>query len=732
MKQYIYILFSILLFSGCRLDDKLQDNEGYLKLEMDIAESVSVVSRAGLTDEEQQTLKENSVVRIYKAGKLIFKYRSWSEVPEELSLPSGSDYSVNIRSGDEVYASFDKKYYEGNKTFEIKNGETVKVNVKCNISNTLANVAFSKAWDDYIDYAKLSIGVDVEDDNSTIDFVKGVDDGKTGYFMVPEDKSYLIYTFTGKTKSGESFDYNARIDDVKPATLYSITVEPDLGGSDLEQGGGFFELVIKETPLHTVSDVVDIYRRPFFTCKNNGENISINEPLMLVAGATSDLNFDYNGSSKLSSATLACDKFSELGVTKDKVDLFDETDLLLLQSNNILIEKSSDGGKISVNFGNKLNTLLQNQCEINFTLYAKDTYSTVATDKADMETTATFKIVVSTATVIATEIPLYEIWATKTKLYGEILDGQTPGNEVGFMYRIKDDGEWIKVPASLSGKVYTSQDITDLMPATTYEYKMYDGENISVVVKEFTTESTSQLPNNGFEDWFQSGKTWYIYKQGEQMFWDSGNEGGTTGLAALSPYNMTTKANDYSHSGYSAKLVSKKVAGVLAAGNLFIGDFIGTEDTTKGILGWGRPWNSRPKALRGYVRYVPVGVSDSRLPDGIDNGIIYIAIGDWEGASYDSSWPVVIRTKYPDTDLFNPEPGSYTGDGIIAYGEKVFTKETTGADGGMIEFEIPLDYRSNERLPKSIIIVVSASRYGDYYVGGDGSSMWLDDFELVY
>ena len=35
-------------------------------------------------------------------------------------------------------------------------------------------------------------------------------------------------------------------------------------------------------------------------------------------------------------------------------------------------------------------------------------------------------------------------------------------------------------------------------------------------------------------------------------------------------------------------------------------------------------------------------------------------------------------------------------------------------------------------IPKYIIVVASSSKYGDYMEGGKGSTMWLDDLELVY
>ena len=49
----------------------------------------------------------------------------------------------------------------------------------------------------------------------------------------------------------------------------------------------------------------------------------------------------------------------------------------------------------------------------------------------------------------------------------------------------------------------------------------------------------------------------------------------------------------------------------------------------------------------------------------------------------------------------------------------------------MVEFTIPLKYREG-RIPTDIILVASSSRYGDYFAGGVGSTMWLDDLKLIY
>ncbi|MDE6685319.1 MAG: PCMD domain-containing protein, partial [Duncaniella sp.] len=159
-------------------------------------------------------------------------------------------------------------------------------------------------------------------------------------------------------------------------------------------------------------------------------------------------------------------------------------------------------------------------------------------------------------------------------------------------------------------------------------------------------------------------------------------------------------------------------------------------DGTDGVLGWGRPWNVRPKALKLWVKYSPVTVdydnsdySDLKKGD-MDNGKIYIALltddkvtaTDSKGNKY-GDWPVVVRTKSSQRSLFSKDDAN-----VIGYGEMVFT-EATG--NNMIQVTIPIDYRSDAPV-KNIMMVAAASMGGDYFTGGNGSTMWLDDLELVY
>ena len=697
MKKLSLILFSILLIAACKQEDRF-DSQGVLSLNSSYNEETIVATRSGLSEEEQETLKNNSKVRIYKGGKLILKYMSWSEMPSEIFLPEGNDYTARVSTGDSVLASFTDKTYEGYETFFITKGSKTDVEVESNIINTLVDVVFGSDWVSYATDLVVTISVDAE--NGSLEFVNG--ELKTGYFICPSGKEYLNYTLKGNSVNGKPFSVTDVLRDaegnqimINPSTKYTITFNPNKDGDPGENnvGGGFFEIVVDETPLDTVEKEISIYRKPHITATNNGESIDIEEPLVLFSGVSISPVFTIKGSTPLSAATLNCSRFTEIEL-KESLNLFNQDDISLLSQKGITAGfTNSSNGDLTINFGTALNTLLSDEGEINIVFNATDTYSTIQPEAGNKTMTKEFKIIVNNMTVEPLDVPRYDMWAKKVKLHGQVIEGRTVGADAGFMYRVKKEAtqdvpnEWIKIQTTPQEDGQYRYELTGLTPATTYEFTMYDGDKVNETIKEFTTEEAAQLPNAGFEEWHQNGKTWYVYNQGGQMFWDSGNKGGSTVGA-----NMTIKGEDYYHSGISAKLVSQNVAIEFAAGNLFIGEFLGTESLTKGILGWGRPWSTRPKALRGYVRYIPNKVTNDKLPDGDDDGIVYIAVGDWSGADYNKNWPIIIRTKYPDTDLFYKEVGTYTGNGIIGYGELVLYKETKGEDGGMYQFEIPIKY----------------------------------------
>lgn len=295
------------------------------------------------------------------------------------------------------------------------------------------------------------------------------------------------------------------------------------------------------------------------------------------------------------------------------------------------------------------------------------------------------------------------------------------GAQNGAQYRLQGDSEWIDVPAeniTHNGGSFIAR-VDHLSPQSTYEARAVSGIDFGETVT-ITTGQVIQLPNSNFDQWWKDGKIWCPWAEGGTPFWGTGNKGATT----LGPSNTQPTDDTPSGSGWAAMLETKFVGigviGKLAAGNLFAGDYVRT-DGTNGVLAFGRPFTERPTHMKGYYKYTGSLISHSdnehtNLIGQPDTCIVWVAL-------IDSDQPFEIRTNPKDRHLFDPD-----GSEVIAYGKF----EQSQTIGSYIPFQLELEYKSTSRVPKYILVTASASKYGDFFTGGNGSVLYLDDLVLEY
>ena len=724
MKHYCIIFLlvgTILSLVSCKEDTGIAETEGILKLSVGVSDKVEVVSRS-LAEEEQSVLEKNCKVRIYSGETLVQKYQGIENLPAEIALANGT-YSVRVTAGDSVAASFEQRFFEGIKEFAIAKGETSTVEVNCGIANTVVAIA----WDQSLQQVfKDDCQVTITSATGELVYSSANADVK-GYFSLPEDNRKLTCKFSATTLGGEEYVRTTELSDVKDATLYNLTYSY----SSVEQGptgGAALQIQIDETPLVEEEHVITIKQRPVITCKDGEETAyDLDQPMYLELKAKKDFYVQVATSSTLKSLIIHNEHFQEWG-------FWNQFDMLYLEGQD---EKLKEFG---ISVSDKKQTLSGDVWTIQF---AKELIAKMTANEGSVSTTieavdaegkirkVVWNIVASSATVVTDEIIPYEVWTSKATLRGTVTTALESVPK--FRYRAKNTADWTTVEATRVEKAF-NKEITGLTPGTTYEYQAMDGDKASSVTCEFMTETKFQPENAGFE--YTSGSSpILIYGDKQSMWWDTGNHG-----SATMKKNVTTPDTSVKHSGNQSILLSSQFVGVLgigkfAAGNLFAGKYLNT-DGTDGVLGWGRPCTSRPKALKLWVRYEPGTVDNggSHIANGVtDQGIIYVAVGDWAGqAAEGETWPFVVKTK--DQTLFTTEKGTYSGDGTIAYGEKIFT-EAYKEGTNLKELTIELDYNNyggDQRKPTSIIIVASASRYGDYFEGSGASKMWLDDMELIY
>lgn len=294
--------------------------------------------------------------------------------------------------------------------------------------------------------------------------------------------------------------------------------------------------------------------------------------------------------------------------------------------------------------------------------------------------------------------------------------------------------------------------LSNLNPDHSYTYMLVSPDGNERTAQTFKTEMDKSLTNGNFEIWsqyktpsgFLKGTTWYAGTQAEansnNSFWDSGNYGTSQGAAILGGAKNPTFPSDGQRSGGNgqkiASLESQYVGlggslGKFAAGNIYVGKFGKVKGTNGAEINFGRKWDSRPTALSGWFKYLP-GPVDYQGSDGpqikgeMDMCTVFIALVHAENPVSEDLYYLMDNTNL-DTFI------DYTSKNkdIIAYGELPIDR-CTGTNDSWVNFNIPLVYRNLSLSATHMIIVVSASKYGDYFTGSTRSKMYIDDFELLY
>ena len=313
----------------------------------------------------------------------------------------------------------------------------------------------------------------------------------------------------------------------------------------------------------------------------------------------------------------------------------------------------------------------------------------------------------------------------------------TEGTDISslkFQYRKQNTQDWTDAAATLASETYSGK-TGALEASTTYECRLvYADASFATSPITFTTEEATELYNGGFDNWYQDGNTYYP-GESEVKFWDTSNPGTTKGWGVMVNINPTTGVENPVHTpnGKAAELKTQyKVK--LAAASLYVGSF-GSLVPESGLpsgakIDFGQPFTSRPIVLKGYFQYAPVAIDNV----GGNQPANTVSKGDMDICSI---FIILSKGTYQlnntITETLLTEEKVFNNDQFIAYGE-LPAEQCVSTNGEWKEFNIPLKYKEGkfDETPTHLIIVCTSSKYGDYFTGGEGSTMYLDDFELIY
>lgn len=365
----------------------------------------------------------------------------------------------------------------------------------------------------------------------------------------------------------------------------------------------------------------------------------------------------------------------------------------------------------------------------------------VSVDDATKTYTYTIGVpITATNTLIASA----NAWSSFAYLTGEVpsFTDIFDQSKLEFQYKTAEAGEWIKVPTEITveekDKKFSTK-LIGLTPSTAYQYRLYynDGseKGLTSETVDFTTETQTPLPNGNLDSWYKSGKTWYAVSENDYnasgSFWDSSNPGTTTGAGAIVNKNPTqgNATTVHTSGGQSAELKSQYASafgiGKFAAASLYTGKFNSLVGTNGAKIDFGQPFVSRPTALHGWFHYNSgkIDYRGNNTPEGLgekgsdDLCSIYIALSKKQKQVNNTDTSTFLDLEN-DTD-------------IIAYGRLDDTEAVT--TNVWKEFTLNFKYKTLEPLDTYyLIIVFSASKYGDYFTGSTSSVMYVDDLELIY
>lgn len=295
-----------------------------------------------------------------------------------------------------------------------------------------------------------------------------------------------------------------------------------------------------------------------------------------------------------------------------------------------------------------------------------------------------------------------------------------------FQWKKSSDADWSELTndaLTIDASDNVKATLKGLPPTTTYEYRLIYTNGEAEVVSDpvtFTTEQQIALYNGGFENWWMDGKVAYANEQGKS-YWDTSNQG-----AASFGGSNTTQTTEVVHSGNSAAMLqSKYIVIKFAAASLYTGTFGELVGTSGAKLNWGVPFTARPTALRGWMQYAPkeINRTGSDLPSGTP--------GKGEPDQCGMYCALLSEELHVDNTDMSTFPNWETDSRVIAYGA-LPAEQNVHSNGEWKEVNIPLVYRDLNRKPTHLLVVFSASKYGDYFHGGEGSILYVDDFSLEY
>ncbi len=702
------VMLCLWTLSSCNQEMIQDGGYGYLSICLDNDLSEDIVTKAG----EERVFSIDVLDASGAVVKHIDDHRTvTAESPIELRVGT---YTVVAKSGHNVNAAFENPYYEGHTEVKLHPTNQNVANITCKLANTRFSVEFPENFNKFREYevsvtngtGNALVFSNMPDSGNSLE--AGL--GANAYFAVT---GTLTWTVTLVNTDGGKWTSKVTYSDVKAGQHYHLRFA--MGANEAGDGAIVLNVKLEDWTDQPDHDFILDFTQNFGVTASDGFAVS-GTAASVAQGDDSEKVLTFSAS----------EGFKTIGMTHSNSTLasagIPQSMEFVGATSEQLAALSAAGIVVTDDLTRSINTNTTNVYIDVTNLFAKLPVGSYAINFAMADNkgkTDTFSLLVDIVLDVddAEAVQAKTGWAAFARLEGRI-NNEAKQNIVTFQYKKASDSQWIEMNPSemeVSGQTYNAI-VTGLEPSTEYVFRAVSDTDKDTRTVSFTTSSAATIPNLNFDSWYQNEKAWMPNENKNNHIWDTANPG-TSGMG----YVPTTPETNTVVSGKAARLETQLVDAVLltklAAGNIYTGKF-GKVSGFGALLDWGIPFSSRPLALRGYWKYAPKTINKADGPYTDKKGDtdlcqVQIFLTDW-------SAPFQINTDKEQFVDFNSPA-------IIARGE-LHTDET---HSGYVQFTIPLVYR-DLRIPTYAVISGAASMYGDYFTGGVGSVLLLDEFELIY
>lgn len=708
-----WVVSLMLMPLSCMKEDGFSDGVG--RVSLSISNDESLIERG--TKADNYTFR---VVVKNASGVQVATYEDHHELANNpLMLPAGT-YTISASTGELTSAGeipeavFGKPVYIGETQVDVVAGKTSIAEVVCSLSQVKVSVEFDQSVTDNFPTVILTVTNGDSFENTYNNLIFSSNNGSidnAGYFNCTGKLSYKLYLVNKDNYISDGAIQNT-ITNVQPREHYKL----QLTVSDSDEGSAIVPGISGDDSTndteHNVLVNLNKKKKPVIT--TNGFNMD--DVVYVSEGSEAPYEMDITSQTQLTELSISHSSalLLEMGIP-NRVDMLNTPSDVksacesagLVWTSAAAFSMTPAVASVHLNMTGLMKRLPLGDYAI--------TFSAVDAQAQFIDRIFSFKVMPANETSTLSVEP----WGKHAFVYGKYNTVEQPAG-IGFEYRKSVESSWIKVTGGveISGNGYSAK-LAGLEPDTEYIVRSVSDKESSNELT-FTTLKAEQIANMNFDSWVKSGKHWYASETVDGKVWDSGNEGANM----LSEVNPTAPEENFVVSGKAARLETKAVFGVLAAGSVYTGDFLSTVGTSGAKLNFGTSYTCKPITLKGHYNYTPKAIDKVKAPytdlaGSMDSFQIYVVLADW---------PEGYFTVNTSEGIFvNPENDTH----VIGYGS---IEGNTATGDAYQPFEIPIEYKAGtgSRVPTTCVIVCSASKYGDYFTGGVGSVLYVDEFEFTF